>query len=191
MRRDGRKPCRLAPSNAYLRMNSTQKQIAAIWNQSKNGVIGRNNKIPEELENDLPYFREITMGSLLIMGRKTWESLGCKPLPGRQNAVVSSSHPDVFPEPSAVMLIHPNQVKPLVEAYNNVFFIGGSRIYEMALPLINTLYVTRNNIHVEGDTYAPDIDSFVSGPEWFQPTLRVFPGKNGSIVNQTVYRKRP
>lgn len=172
-------------------MQPTNKTIAAIWNQSRNGVIGRNNAIPEELENDLPYFKEITMGSLLIMGTRTWESLGCKPLPGRQNAIVSSNHPNVYPDPNAVMRIHPCQVETLLDIYNHVFFIGGSRIYQMALPLINTLYVTKTDVYVDGDTHAPDIGDIVSGPDWFLPSVKTFRGKNGSTVSQYLYQKRP
>lgn len=170
-------------------MNPQRKTIAAIWNQSANGVIGRDNKIPHELESDLPYFKQVTMGSLLIMGRRTWESIGCKPLPGRQNAILSSQHANVYPEPAAIMKIHPCQVSALLESYNNVFFIGGSKVYELALPLINTLIITRTDIHVDGDTFAPPVSDLVSRPDWYTASVKTFTGKGGATIYQHVYRK--
>lgn len=136
--------------------------IAAI---AKNGVIGDQGKIPWYITEDLKRFKELTTGHAVVMGRRTWQSLPVKPLPNRENFVICSSlnynliDGDNFITRSSVLSAL-NTCYVLLNKNQEVFIIGGSRIYQEALNLrcANTMYIT--NIHYEynGDTYFPNVD---------------------------------
>ena len=107
---------------------------------AENGVIGRNNSLPWTLPGDLIHFKEITMGKPIIMGRKTFESIG-KPLPGRNNIVITRNRKF--------------SSKGVENGVGEVMVIGVSNIYIKALPLANRLYVTEVHSHIEGDVTFP------------------------------------
>jgi group I intron endonuclease len=122
----------------------------------RNG-IGLENKMPWDLPNDLKEFRRITQNSVVIMGRKTWESIGCRPLPKRLNIVVTSAEiPSVQCATTflAALALADQDSRP-------IFVIGGSRLYECALvhPKCTTVYVTRILTDIACDTFIPSIDS--------------------------------
>lgn len=124
--------------------------IAAV---AKNGVIGFNGQIPWRLPEDLRHFQALTMGHTVIMGRRTYESIG-RPLPGRQNVVVSSTLTDL--EGCAV-------ARSLQEALaladrQEIFIIGGARLYREALPLAEQLDLTLLDLEPTGDTWFPQVD---------------------------------
>ncbi|HEX6593506.1 MAG TPA: dihydrofolate reductase [Bacillota bacterium] len=136
--------------------------ISLLVAMSKNHVIGRNNDMPWYLPNDLKYFKEKTMGHTIIMGRKTFESIG-RPLPGRKNVVITRSKTTTFPD--EVEVIHDlktvqtwNEKQPKEE----FFIIGGGRIYKQMLPWADRLYITKIDESFEGDTYFPHF----SEDEW-------------------------
>jgi len=125
---------------------------------SENNVIGVNNSLPWRLSGDLKLLKTITMGHILLMGRKTFESIG-RPLPGRVNIVLTSSekkseHENLF-FCSSVAEAH-----KLIEVLdqNEVFIFGGSSVYEKFLPLVSKLYLTRVHTTIEGDTFLPEIN---------------------------------
>jgi len=129
---------------------------------AENGVIGRNNKLPWYLPEDLRYFKRVTMSKPIIMGRKTFESIG-RPLPGRLNIVVT--HQSDWPCPAGAV-----RAGSLDEAFNRavaqadiddvdeVMVIGGGQIYAEALSRVDRLYLTRVHAAVEGDAYFPEVD---------------------------------
>ncbi|WP_068276587.1 dihydrofolate reductase [Aldersonia kunmingensis] len=139
-------------------MSSTPVRL--VWAQTPTGVIGSGNDIPWHLPEDLAHFKRVTMGSAVVMGRKTWDSLPerNRPLPGRRNIVVTRQADwygyGAEPAPSvraAIALVLPDPVA----------VIGGAQIYDAALPAATELVVTEVDLDVSGDAFAPAI-----GPEW-------------------------
>lgn len=126
--------------------------IAAV---ARNGVIGRDGAIPWRIPGDLPRFRRITMGHPVIMGRRTWESLG-KPLPGRRNLVISGT-PGFVPAGAEVFASLDAALAACADA-PEVFVIGGTEAYREALDLADRLLLTEIDADVEGDAYFPRFD---------------------------------
>lgn len=135
-------------------------QLSLIVALAENGIIGRDGELPWHLSADLQRFKRLTMGSPILMGRKTWESIG-RPLPGRTSIVISrqSNYETDFDDVLVSTnlddaLSHARQHCPQQEA----FVIGGARIYEMCLPRTDRLYVTRVHAEVTGDVSFTDVD---------------------------------
>ncbi len=129
--------------------------ISIVVAADENGVIGRDNKLPWRLPADLRHFREVTLGKPVIMGRKTYESIG-KPLPGRHNIVITRTRDLVIAGCTVV-----NTLDEAIDAAGNadeVMIIGGEEIFRETLGLANRIYLTRVHTAVEGDTWFPDID---------------------------------
>ncbi|MGZ4123887.1 MAG: dihydrofolate reductase [Tumebacillaceae bacterium] len=116
-------------------------------------VIGKDNALPWHLPADLKYFRNLTMGHTVVMGRKTFESIG-KPLPGRKNVIVTRN-PHFQAEGCEV--IHSVDEIPQ-DAADEVFVIGGAEIFKALLPRAKRLYLTRILESFAGDTYFPELD---------------------------------
>jgi dihydrofolate reductase len=140
---------------------SSPYSLALIVAMAQNRVIGRNNKLPWYLSEDLKYFKRITMGKPVIMGRLTFESIG-RPLPGRTNIVVTRNQ-DYAAE--GVKVVHSlEQAKQLCESIAEVdgsdeaMVIGGAQIYQQALSYADRLYLTEVHANVEGDAYFPEFD---------------------------------
>jgi dihydrofolate reductase len=131
-------------------------RISIIVAVAENGVIGRNGKLPWDLPDDLKRFKKLTMGHPIILGRRTWESIG-RPLPGRRMIVVSRQagyHAGPDGVSSAVSLDAALLVAANTGA-NEVFVIGGAELYRAALPRTDRLYITRVHAVVAGDTHFP------------------------------------
>ncbi len=135
--------------------------LSLVWAMAQNRVIGRNNSLPWHLPEDLKYFKRITMGKPVIMGRKTYESIG-KPLPGRANIVITRN-PNVSIE--GVRVVNSlNQAMTLCESIAEIdgvaeaMVIGGAEIYALAMPLADRLYLTEVHAEVEGDATFPEFD---------------------------------
>ena len=141
-------------------------RIALIAAVAENGVIGRDNRLPWRLAGDLKRFKEITMGKPLIMGRKTFESIG-RPLPGRANIVLSRDPAfacagvDVARDFESAFLLAEAAAKD--SGANEIMVIGGAHIYTVALPAAARIYLTEVNIEASGDARFPpyDIDDWV------------------------------
>lgn len=132
--------------------------IAAV---ARNGVIGRDNKLPWYLPNDLKYFKAVTLGKPVIMGRKTWESLG-RPLPGRTNIVITrqAGYAPAGAKTVASLdaaLVLAEQVA-LIDGVDECVVIGGAEIYAQALPRCDRLYLTEVHADIDGDAYFPAFD---------------------------------
>ena len=128
-------------------------KISAIVAMSENRVIGRGNQIPWHLPEDLKRFKKITLGHPVIMGRKTFESIG-RLLPGRVNCIITrQAH---FQVPGAVVVSSWEKAKAhFAPQGEEIFVIGGSEIYRMALPEVQKLYLTLIHQEVEGDVFFP------------------------------------
>lgn len=129
--------------------------ITLIWAQDENGLIGRDNDLPWRLPADMAYFKRETLGKPVVMGRKTWESFGSKPLKDRQNIVLTRD--EAFAAEGAVVVHTTEQALTMADG-EEVMIIGGSQVYELFLPLANRLRVTRVHESFEGDTYFPAVD---------------------------------
>lgn len=128
------------------------RTINLIYAQSLNGVIGHQGQIPWHLPADLKRFKQLTQGATVIMGRKTWESLPVKPLPGRENIVLS--HDMNYQAPGAVV-VSDFQAALDKASHDQVWVIGGEAVYKQAIPYADYAYVTIVHLDVPGDTYAP------------------------------------
>lgn len=124
--------------------------IAAI---AQNRVIGQDNQMPWHLPADFAWFKRCTLGKPVVMGRKTYESIG-RPLPGRQNIVISRDPNLVIEGVTTVTSV--DLALKQVEDCEEVMIIGGGSIYQTCLPIANTLYLTYIDLEVEGDTQFPD-----------------------------------
>ncbi len=145
-------------------------KLAMIAAVAENNAIGINNKLPWYLPGDLRYFKAVTMGKPIIMGRKTFDSLR-KPLPGRTNIVITRDREYqregisvVYSLDEAISLA---EDVALINGCEELMIIGGEQIYREALPRADRLYLTRVHRSFDGDAFFPELDS----AEW-QETLR-------------------
>lgn len=131
-------------------------RLSIIAAHSTNRVIGANNKLPWHLPDDLKRFKALTIDHSLIMGRKTFESIG-KPLPRRRNIVVTRSTASLGP---GVTVAHSvDEALALVASEDEVFIAGGGEIYKQMLDRASRMYLTIVDTVVEGDAYFPDYDA--------------------------------
>ncbi|GAB3105555.1 dihydrofolate reductase [Aestuariicella hydrocarbonica] len=134
----------------------SQPRLALIVAQASNRVIGRNNKMPWHLPEDLQYFKRVTLGKPIIMGRKTFESIG-RPLPGRTNIVITRQ-PDWHAEGAVVVSsLEAAIARGQQESTDEVMVIGGAQIYAASLPLVDRVYLTQVHRDYEGDARFPEL----------------------------------
>jgi len=130
--------------------------ISLIVAVSANGVIGRGGELPWHLSDDLKRFKQLTLGKPIVMGRKTFESIG-RALPGRQNIVLTKQSEfvadgcDVVPTVDAAIAMAGDA--------DEVIVIGGGEIYELFLPLAERIYMTRVHVDIDGDARFPQLDA--------------------------------
>lgn len=129
--------------------------LTLIVARARNGTIGRDNTLPWRLPEDLAHFKRTTMGAPVIMGRKTWDSIG-RPLPGRRNIVVSRNR--ALKLEGAEVAGSLEEAQRLCMGVEQVFLIGGAQLYEEALPSADRLVVTEIDADVDGDAFFPPID---------------------------------
>lgn len=142
---------RVSGKNECTRM--TRNGVVLVAAMARNRVIGCDGAMPWHLPADLKHFKTVTMGHPVVMGRKTFESIG-KPLPGRKNVVISRGKPKL---PDGVMLASSlDQALGYCEGAGEVMIIGGGEIYRQALPLAHRMELTFVDTQVDGDTLFPD-----------------------------------
>ena len=137
-------------------------RLSMMVAKASNNVIGRDNKLPWYLPHDLKYFKQVTFGKPVIMGRKTWESLK-GPLPGRTNIVITRQA-DYVAEGAKVVTTLDEAVEmaqnvAFIEGQEETVIMGGAEIYQLALPKADRLYLTEVHAEVDGDTFFPDYDA--------------------------------
>jgi dihydrofolate reductase len=130
--------------------------LSIIVAMSENRVIGRNNQLPWHISADLKRFKAITMGKPIVMGRKTWQSLG-RPLPGRDNVVLSRNNK--FEAVGCSVFSSLDNVLQRYAHEPEVMIIGGNAVYQLALPLAQKLYITHIHRYYDGDTFFPELSS--------------------------------
>lgn len=139
----------------------TLPRIGLVWAEAANGTIGRNGVLPWHLPEDLAHFKAVTMGSPVIMGRKTWESLPARfrPLPGRRNIVITRQHDweapgaDVRDSLAAALELAAADIAP----GDFVWVIGGAEVFSAVVDVADRLEVTALRVNIDGDAVAPAI----------------------------------
>ncbi len=132
-----------------MRINPLNAVVAV----ARNGVIGRGNALPWKLRSDLQRFKRLTMGHTLLMGRKTFESIG-RPLPGRKTIVLSKNKDTVIE--GAIVVPSIDAALELLPIGSLAFVVGGAEIYRSAMPLVDNLYLTRVLADIDGDAFFRD-----------------------------------
>lgn len=134
------------------------EMIAAV---SLNGCIGKNGKLPWHIPDELALFKTVTLGKTVIMGRKTWDSLNRRPLPGRKNVVISRTHiPCHVGDDDEVIFVDslPTALEFCRDGHDAVI-IGGEQVYRRFLPFIDVLHLSRIKLNVtDGDAFFPDVN---------------------------------
>lgn len=141
--------------------------------------IGKDNKLPWHIPEELKYFKETTMGHTMIMGRKTFESIG-KALPGRKSIVISSQK-DFKAEGAMVV----ESIEEAIKIAPDGFIIGGAAIFESSLKYVKTLYVTHLDIETKADRFFPTIDP----KEWKKLSCEYKISKSGIGMNFCIYTR--
>jgi len=131
--------------------------LSIIVAASENNVIGVNNHLPWHLPVDMKYFKDMTMGKPIVMGRKSFEELG-RVLPGRPNIMITRQSDYKAEGLYIVPSLEAGIEKAKTFGTEEIFITGGGEIFKMALPIIDRLYLTRVHAEVSGDTYFPEFD---------------------------------
>jgi len=151
---------------------------------SENRAIGRDNALPWRLPGDLAHFKRTTLGHPILMGRKTWESLG-RPLPGRLNVVISRD-PAYRAEGARVTRSLDDAIRAC-DGAAQAFVIGGAQIFEQALPRAQCIVATEIHAPVEGDTFFPGLPD----SRWREISREPQPEENGYAYDFVVYERVP
>jgi len=143
-------------------------RVSAVVAASENGVIGREGGLPWHVSSDLKLFKEITLGKPVIMGRRTWESLPRKPLPGRRNIVITRQAG--FVAEGAELVHSVDEALAVCAGEADVSIIGGGQVYAEAMSRTDRIYLTRIHLDVDGDTFLPELKA----SEWHEVERRRF-----------------
>jgi dihydrofolate reductase len=137
----------------------TRSHLSILVAMAKNRVIGKDNTLPWQLPPDLKRFKQLTMGHHIVMGRKTYESIG-RPLPGRTSIIITRQ-PD-YQVPGAIVVASIDQALKVSsegqEIGQEIFVIGGAEIYQQALELCQRIYITEIQQEFDGDTLFPELN---------------------------------
>lgn len=134
--------------------------ISFIWAMDENGVMGKDNALPWRIPEDLKFFKETTMGHPIVMGRKTYESIG-KPLPGRENIVITRDRS--YKAAGCTVLHSFEELLARAESEEELFITGGAEIFKQMMPYADKLYVTVIYHTFSGDTFFPET---IQWEEW-------------------------
>ena len=162
-----------------MTMNTPVLRLVVAYAQNR--CIGHNNALPWHLPGDLAHFKQTTLGYPIVMGRKTWESIG-RPLPGRQNLVITRN-PNY--QADGALLCH--SLKEAIARCHEapvICIIGGAEIYQQSLPLVDEIYATEVHTHVDGDSFFP-----VLGDEWQEQQRHPQAPENGLSFDFVLYQR--
>lgn len=159
-------------------------ELGLIYARARNGVIGKDNQMPWHLPEDLAHFKRVTLGSPVIMGRKTWDSLPprFRPLPGRRN-IVLTRQADWSAE-GAERVGTLQQALALCGDVDTAWVTGGAEVYRLALPLAQRVEVTEIDADYEGDAFAPKL-----GPQWREVARERHVAASGLGYSFVTYRR--
>jgi dihydrofolate reductase len=163
--------------------------ISMVVAIGENRVIGLNGRLPWHIPSDLKLFKQITMGKPIIMGRKTWESIG-RPLPGRPHVVITR---DRIYKAAGAHVVH-DLDQALSVAYDmaialeeeEIMIIGGAEIYRLAMAKANRLYLTEVGLSPHGDAFFPDFDV----DQWQEISRTAYPSSDGTVSYSFVIREK-
>ena len=161
--------------------------LSIIVAKAKNNVIGKDNQLLWHLSDDLKRFKKLTTGHTIIMGRKTFESLG-RVLPNRKH-IVFTQNPDFKVNDENVQIVHSMlQIQEYIESQEEVFVIGGAMIYNLLMPYVKKMYVTEIDKEFDGDAFFPRIDEI----KWKEISREKGPEdeENNFIYEYVTYEKR-
>ena len=133
--------------------------ITLVVAASENNAIGLNNQLLWHLPKDMRFFKNTTWGMPILMGRKTFESMGSKPLNGRLNIIITRNKNWISEDVTVVHTMEEAIALATKFSYNELLVIGGGEIYEMALPLAQKIWLTRVHTTIEGDVYFPTLNA--------------------------------
>jgi dihydrofolate reductase len=150
---------------------------------ASNGIIGANGQLPWHLPEDLQHFKRLTMGHPVIMGRRTWQSLKARPLPGRENIVVTRT--PGYDAPGAAVASSLESALALCAGESVAFVIGGSRLFEESLPIADGLVVTEIHRDFAGDTWFPPYDR----SRWRESQREAHTASDGMRFDFVLYEK--
>ncbi len=144
--------------------------------RARNGVIGRENQIPWKIPGEQAYFKRMTMGHPIVMGRRTWESIG-RPLPGRRSIVITRNREYIAPGAEVVASL--DEALALIGDTDEVFIIGGGELYAEAMPRAERILLTEIDADFEGDTFLPALDPV----RWREKSREQHPPANERAFN--------
>lgn len=142
--------------------------VAIVAAMDRRRLIGAGNRLPWHLPADLRHFKALTLGKPIIMGRRTWDSLG-RPLPGRQNVVITRNR--AFPGVGCTVVHDLDESLEVSAGHPEVMIISGATLYREALPLARRMYLTLIDADYEGDTWFPEYPA----EEWAEVSGQAFP----------------
>lgn len=133
--------------------------LAFLWAEDQNGLIGQDGHLPWRLPNDLANFKRETLNEVVVMGRKTYDGLPKRPLPGRQN-IIMTRQADLTVEAGVLVFNQPAQLRQYAIAHpaKKIFIIGGAEIFKLFMSDVDYLYVTKIAAEFVGDVHMPTID---------------------------------
>lgn len=137
--------------------NSSIKKISIISAMTEDGVIGFEGSMPWHISAELKYFKSITMGKPMIMGRKTYDSLGRKSLPGRKTIVLTRDE-NIPMSNNCRLALTPESAMSQVSDVEEVMIVGGANIYEIFMPIVNSMYISWIKDNYHGDTFFPKVN---------------------------------
>ncbi|QIL91196.1 dihydrofolate reductase [Microbulbifer harenosus] len=165
-------------------MAAVDKPLAMIVAMARNRAIGRENTLPWRISGDLQFFKRTTLGKPVVMGRKTFESIG-RPLPGRENIVITRNPdwraPGVAVAASLEQALALAQQAAVRDGAEEIMVIGGAEIYRQAMPLARRLYITEVDAEVEGDAFFPVLDS-----DWQESGRDCYPASDKDEYNYCI-----
>lgn len=163
-------------------------RIALIAAMDENGLIGAGQGLPWRLPNDLKYFKRMTLGKPVLMGRRTWQTLAA-PLPGRTNLVMTRDLAFVAPGAKVVRTLEGALRLAEADGFAELMVVGGAEIYALALPQADLLYITRIHAQFEGDTWFPAVD----WTQWVRESIEhhVADSRNAHAHSFEVWQRLP
>lgn len=165
-------------------MSTDATRITLIVARSRNGIIGRNNTLPWHLPEDLKHFKATTLGHTMIMGRKTFDSIG-RPLPGRRTIVLSRDRS--WTHPGCERADSLDAALRLAADSTEIFIVGGEQVYRTALGRSQRAIVTEIDVEVAGDASFPDLPR----SEWIERSREVHRSQSGLGFSIVHYERRP
>jgi dihydrofolate reductase len=168
------------------KIQNPKSKIALVAAMSENRVIGRDNSLPWHLPADLKHFKRLTTGHAVIMGRKTFESMG-KPLPNRTNIIVTRDREYSVAEATIANSL--DEALQCAGQEQEIFILGGGELFRAALPMANRMYLTLIHAHINGDVHFPEFDE----TQWMliSDDYRPADAENPHAMSFRQYDRRP